>query len=45
MELMGLKVLMCMKSASKDCVICHYWHFFDNGLKFQPNATAAMIYN
>ena len=23
-------------SASKECDICHYWHFLDKGFKFQP---------
>ena len=22
---------------SKECDICHYWYFPDNGFKFQPN--------
>ena len=25
-------------SASKNCNIFHYWHFLDEGFKFQPNA-------
>ena len=24
-------------SASKECVICHYWYFLNKGFKFQPN--------
>ena len=24
-------------SASKECDICHYWHFLNKGFKFQPN--------
>ena len=24
-------------SASKDCVICHYWYFLNYGFKFQPD--------
>ena len=24
-------------SESKECDICHYWHFLDKGFKFQPN--------
>ena len=27
-------------SASKDCIICHYWYLLDEESKFQPN-----IYN
>ena len=23
-------------SASKECDICHYWHFLNKGFKFQP---------
>ena len=23
-------------SASKECYICHNWHFLDKGFKFQP---------
>ena len=22
---------------SKECDICHYWYFLNNGFKFQPN--------
>ena len=25
-------------SVSKECDICHYWYFFNNGFKFKPNA-------
>ena len=25
-------------SVSKECDICHYWYFLNNGFKFQPNA-------
>ena len=25
-------------SASKECDICHYWHFLNYRFKFQPNA-------
>ena len=25
------------KSESKECNICHYWHFLDKGFKFQLN--------
>ena len=25
------------KSTSKECDVCHYWYFLDNGSKFQPN--------
>ena len=21
---------------SKECIICHYWYFLDNGFTFQP---------
>ena len=24
-------------SASKECDICHYWHFLNYSLKFPPN--------
>ena len=24
-------------SATKECIICHYWYFLDEGFKFQPN--------
>ena len=24
-------------SASKECDICHYWHFLNKVFKFQPN--------
>ena len=24
-------------SASKECVICHYWYFLNDSFKFQPN--------
>ena len=24
-------------SASKECDICHHWHFLDKGFKFQPD--------
>ena len=24
-------------SASKECDICHYWHFLNYSFKFQPN--------
>ena len=24
-------------STSKECIICHYWHFLDKGFKFQPD--------
>ena len=24
-------------SASKECVICHYWYFLNYSFKFQPN--------
>ena len=24
-------------SESKECVICHYWHFLNKGFKFLPN--------
>ena len=24
-------------SASKECNICHYWHFLNYSFKFQPN--------
>ena len=24
-------------SKSKECDICHYWYFLDEGFKFQPN--------
>ena len=24
-------------SESKECDICHYWHFLHKGFKFQPN--------
>ena len=24
-------------SASKDCIICHYYYFSDKGFKFQPD--------
>ena len=24
-------------SASKECDICHYWHFLNFSFKFQPN--------
>ena len=24
-------------SQSKECYICHYWHFLDKDFKFQPN--------
>ena len=22
---------------SKECNVCHYWHFLNKGFKFQPN--------
>ena len=25
------------RSASKECVICHYWYFLNYSFKFQPN--------
>ena len=25
------------RSASKDCIISHYWYLLDEGSKFQPN--------
>ena len=24
--------------ASKECILCHYWHFKDLGFKFEPAA-------
>ena len=24
-------------SASKECIICHYWSLLDEGFKFQPS--------
>ena len=24
-------------STSKECIICHYWHFLDKVFKFQPD--------
>ena len=37
-KLAFLKALMLIKrSASKDCIICHYWYLLDEGSKFQPN--------
>ena len=24
-------------SASKECMLCHYWHFKDVGFKFEPH--------
>ena len=24
-------------SASKECDVCHYWHFLNDSFKFQPN--------
>ena len=24
-------------STSKECIICHYWHFLDKRFKFQPD--------
>ena len=24
-------------SASKDCCICHYWYFVNNGFRFEPD--------
>ena len=24
-------------SASKECVVCHYWYFLSNSFKFQSN--------
>ena len=43
-ELMVLKVLMCMISASKECVFCQYWYFLDKGFKFQQTVMTTMIY-
>ena len=25
-------------AASKECILCHYWHFKDLGFKFEPQA-------
>ena len=26
------------RSVSKECTICHYWHFLDKSFEFQPDA-------
>ena len=26
-----------IKSALKECIICHYWYFLDEGFQFQPD--------
>ena len=32
-------------SASRECNICHYWYFLDNGFRFQlMSEMGAMIY-
>ena len=34
----GCKVIDVNKtSASKKCIICHYWYFLDKVFKFQPD--------
>ena len=31
------KFVVNKTSESKECDICHYWHFLNKGFKFQPN--------
>ena len=32
-------------SASKSCIICHYWHFIGKGFEFQSSvSTGVMMY-
>ena len=26
---------MLIRQVKKECIICHYWHFLDEGFKFQ----------
>ena len=33
--LRGSQIAVRKKSTSKECIVCHYWHYLYNGFKFQ----------
>ena len=33
---MYLKEVISIKNTSKECDICHFWYFKDNGFKYGP---------